>query len=508
VAEKTRQFPLGGLPPMPGEIHLAGRRRGFDWKRAAVIVLSTALFFAVYLCPPWPDAVDPAGRHFALTVQGKGALALFVLAALWWVFEVVPIGVTGIAVGVIQALFLIRSPGEAFGDFLDPSVWFIFGSIVIGRTFNKVGLTQRIAYRMLILAGERTSLIYLVCFVMTAALTLVMAHTAAAATVFPLLMAVYALYEEDDRPTRFGKGLFIGMAFVAAAGSIVTLLGSARAAVAVGFFKEMAGREITFSELTRYMFPLGWGMVILLWLYCRIFFPPERKTIPGLRDRVRALHARLGPMSRTEWLALGIVLAAIAVMSLHGFVPAFASMDKSAVILVATLLFFAFKILDLEDLEDIPWNIVLLFGGAMSIGFCLWKTGAAAWAAIHCLALFQGMHWLVFVVGTALAVLLMTNFVVNVAVIAIALPVAVVAARYVGVAPEVVMFALLAAAGMPFMLLVGAAPNAIAFGSRQFTSGEFFKAGVHASLIFMVLLGLFVFLVWPLMGMPVLVASP
>jgi sodium-dependent dicarboxylate transporter 2/3/5 len=98
----------------------------------------------------------------------------------------------------------------------------------------------------------------------------------------------------------------------------------------------------------------------------------------------------------------------------------------------------------------------------------------------------------------------MTNLIMNVAAIAISLPVALVIAGYLNVAPEVILFASLATAGMPFLLLVGAAPNAIAYESKQFTSGEFFKYGIPASLMLMVVLGVFVWLIWPLMGMPIL----
>jgi sodium-dependent dicarboxylate transporter 2/3/5 len=148
--------------------------------------------------------------------------------------------------------------------------------------FSKTGLTRRMAYRMLVTAGERTSMIYLGSFVITAGLTLIMAHTAVAATIYPLLMAIYALYTEEERPTRFGKGLFIGMAFVAGAGSIITLLGAARGAVAIGFFKDIAGREVSFFELTKYMLPVGVVMVFLLWGLCMVMFKPEQKSIPGL----------------------------------------------------------------------------------------------------------------------------------------------------------------------------------------------------------------------------------
>ena len=91
----------------------------------------------------------------------------------------------------------------------------------------------------------------------------------------------------------------------------------------------------------------------------------------------------------------------------------------------------------------------------------------------------------------------------NVAAIAISLTVALVLAPYLGVAPEVILFASLVVAGTPFLLLVGAAPNAIAYESKQFSSGSFFIAGIPASILLMIVLGLFAWLVWPLMGMPI-----
>jgi|GEM_PF-4643292 len=194
-----------------------------DWKRIFFILLGIALFAGVYYSPPWPDAVDPLGKHFVLSHAGKGALAVFLLAGTWWVFEVLPIGVTSLVIGILQALFFIRTPDQAFKDFMDPSVLFIFGSIVIGLVFTKTGLTKRMAYKMLVIVGERTSMIMLGCFLVTVLLTHLMAHTAVAATMYPLFLAIYALYDETGKPSRFGKAMFIGLAYVCGAGSIITL---------------------------------------------------------------------------------------------------------------------------------------------------------------------------------------------------------------------------------------------------------------------------------------------
>jgi sodium-dependent dicarboxylate transporter 2/3/5 len=251
------------------------------------------------------------------------------------------------------------------------------------------------------------------------------------------------------------------------------------------------------------MAPIGWLMVFILWVFFVVLFKPEKRIIPGLRERVKELSAKLGPITRKEILALCIILGSIAIMSLQVMIPALRALDKSAIFLVSTVLFFVVRILDVEDLELVPWNIILLFAGAMSIGYCLWETGAAQWMAVNWLAMFKEANWFVFIMSIAFFVMMMTNFIMNVAAIAISLPVALVIAGYLGVAPDVVMFASLVTAGMPFLLLVGAAPNAIAYDSKQFTSGEFFMYGIPASIILMIVVGFATAVLWPLMGMPI-----
>nr|WP_320012293.1 SLC13 family permease [uncultured Desulfobulbus sp.] len=486
-------------------LSLPEAQKKIDYKRIFFLLLGVGLFAFVYYCPPWPDAVDPMGEHFVLSKQAKGALAVFCLAATWWVFEVVPIGVTSLTIGALQALFMIRDPKVAFKDFMDPSVLFIFGSIVIGMVFTKTGLTKRIAYKMLSIVGEKTNMILLGCFVMTAALTHVMAHTAVAATMFPLLMAIHALYSEDGKPTKFGKGMFIGMAYVAGAGSIITLLGAARGAVALGFYKDIMNVDISFFQLTAYMFPVGWLMTFLLWGLMLLVFKPERARIPGLKEKSKRMYLELGAWSRQEILTALIVFATILIIALKNFIPALSGLNKTGILLVSTIAFFVLNILDLDDLEEIPWNIILLFAGAMSIGFCLWETGAAKWMAVNWLVLFQNAPPLVFILGMAFFVMIMTNFIMNVAAIAISLPVALVIAPYLGVAGEVILFSSLIVAGMPFLLLVGAAPNAIAYNSKQFTTGEFFLWGIPASILLIGVTWLAVTVIWPLMGMQVYV---
>ncbi|MGQ9558787.1 MAG: SLC13 family permease [Desulfurispora sp.] len=477
----------------------------FDKRRWVFLILGLALLLLFYLAPQFAPAVDPAGKQFELSRAGQAALGLFLLAGIWWVFEVIPIGVTALAIGILQPLFAIRPAKEAMKDFMDPTVMFILGSLLVGLTFSKVGLTKRLAYRMLVVVGEDTSKILLGCFVLTALLTHIMAHTAVAATVIPILATILALYSEGDtsgKPTKFGKALFIGMAYTAGAGSICTLMGGARNPAAVGFFKEFTGQDISFTAYSLHMLPIGWALVFLLWLLMLVFFKPEKKSIPGLRARAQNLYEQLGPMSREEKFVAVAVTLALAVLVAQAVVPALKGIDRSIPLLLAGLLFFATGILDVQDLEKkIPWNVLLLFGGAMSIGFALWKTGAAQWMAVKWLSMLQGAPWVVFLIGVAFLVLIMTNFIMNVAAIAIVLPVALVIAKYLGVNPELILYASVTSAGLPLLLLIGAAPNAMAYESRQFSTGEFFLAGIPGSIIVLAIIVLFAFTYWPLVGL-------
>jgi sodium-dependent dicarboxylate transporter 2/3/5 len=465
------------------------------------------MFYLFYTLPELSPAIDPAGKAFPLSREGQLAIGLFLLAGIWWVFEVIPIGATSLMIGTMQAMFFIRPAKEAFGDFMDPSVLFILGSLTLGLAFTKTGLTKRMAFKMLGIVGENTRMILLGTFMVVVILTCLMAHTAVAATVFPLLLVVQSLYQKDDQPTRFSKGLFIGMAYTAGAGSLITLLGAARGPAALGLYEGFTGESLGFLDLSIAMAPFGILTAFLIWVYVAfIYFRPERKTIPGVKEKVNEMYAKLGPITKQEIFVILVVASVVTVLAIQNFVPALQELNRSVPLLLAGILFFLTRIFTVEDLEKrIPWNIVLLFSGAMSIGFCLWKTGAAQWMAVKWLAMFQDAHWIFFIIAIAALVLAMTNFIMNVAAIACVLPVALVIADYLHVNPELVLWVSLAMAGLPFLLLVGAAPNAIAYQSKQFTTGEFFVAGIIPSIIVILMTALFAVTVWPLLGIPALV---
>ncbi len=475
-----------------------------DKKRIALILLGIIFLLYFALAPPFSPAVTPEGKEVRLSREGQRAIGLFLLAAIWWIAEVVPIGATSLAIGFLQPVLGIRKAGESFGNFGDPAIFFILGSLIFGIAFTKTGLNQRLAYKMLTLIGEKTSRIYLGVFVTVAGLTHITAHTAVAAMMFPVLITIVNLYGVRG-PSKFGKGLFIGMAFAAGAGSMITYLGGARNIVAVQLLDkflaqhpELPAQGIGFFDWAKFAAPLGWALVFSLWVLIYLWFKPEKDRIPGLREKSKELYANLGKITQKEIFVVLVLAISVVLWAKYG-----RTLHVATIAIGAAVVFFLAKIIDVNDLEkSVPWNIVLLFGGAMSLGYGLWDSGAAEWLAVKWLVLFKEAHWLAFLLAIAAFIIFMTNVIMNVAAIAIVLPIALIMGLYMNVNPALITIVATAGAAMPLMLLIGAAPNAIAYSSGQFRPYEFFLPGVPGTILVLILIAVMALFVWPMLGLP------
>jgi solute carrier family 13 (sodium-dependent dicarboxylate transporter), member 2/3/5 len=465
--------------------------------RVFLALLGLGIFFALYFIPFSTGSVDLLGNSSGLTKEGRGAIGILILAVIWWTGEVVPIGITAVALGVLQVLFAIRPNARVYSNYTDPSIIFIFGSIIIGLALTKSGLIKRVMYKLISVTGGRPETTLLGSMLGVAGLAHFMPHTAVAAGVFPILISVNDFYGEGSRPNNFGKSLFMGMAFAAGTGGIATMLGSARTPASLAMFREFIGNDISFFELSKYMVPVSWVMFFIIWGYLVLVLRTDRKQMEGLKESARGVCEQLGAITRDELTVAILCLSAAGAMFLQPFIPGLQFVDRTCILLVAVVLFFLCGVLTVRDLEDVPWNIILLYGGTISLSFCIWETGAARWMGLNIFLLLGQAHWAVFLLVATIIVLLLTNFIINVAVLAVCIPVLLVAAKSFGVHPEVVVFSCLAAAGMPFMLLSGAAPNAIAYESRQFSKREFLVHGTALSSLLIVLLIGAVTFIWP-----------
>ena len=275
--------------------------------------------------------MDPVGKHFVLSVEGKGAIAVFLLAGIWWVFEVVPIGVTSLVIGVTQALFMIRPAKEAFNDFMDPSVLFIFASLVIGLTFNKTGLTKRMAYKMLGLVGEKTTTIYL------GYLRFDRTSHAHHGTHWSRCHDV-SVAPGHLRPVRRGrqtdeirKRALHGNGLRLRSGKYYHSARLGPGHRSTGIFQRDGGQRGKFLS-ANLLHGAAWvehgHSTLGLFLHCA----EARETCDTWFTRAcEGTEKDLGPMTRNEIITLVIVGVSIVVMSLQVMIPPLRALDKSAI---------------------------------------------------------------------------------------------------------------------------------------------------------------------------------
>jgi len=374
---------LSSNPPVSGgksslfKFSLSGKMA--ERLRIFLGALGAAVFLVLYFFPFTSGSTESS----ALTQEGRGAIGILIMAVIWWTAEVVPIGITALAVGVIEAIFAIRPGTLVYKDYMDPSIMFIFGSIVLGLALTKSGLIKRVMYKVVSKTGGNSALTLLGCMAATAGLAHFMPHTAAAAFVFPILIGVNGFYGEGSRPNNFGKSLFMGMAFAAGTGSIATMLGSARTPATLAMFREFTGNGISFYDLSKYMAPLSWLMLFIIWGYLVLVLRTDRKEIDGLKEYAGEMCKGLGSFTRDELIVIVFSLCVTGAMLLQPFIPGLKSVDRTGILLLSSVLLFVLKVLTVRDLEDVPWNIILLYGGTISLSFCMWQTGAARWMGLN-----------------------------------------------------------------------------------------------------------------------------
>ena len=473
---------------MKNEIYIKHQQKFvIDKKRLFHLFFGSGIFLLIYFLDFYPSIITPFGDEILLNRESKAAIGILFLASYWWIAEVMPVGITGIIIGLIQIAFLLRPTRDVFANYMDPSVWFIFASLTIGTAFSKTGLTRRIAYFILSKSGNHVYMIYFICFLMTLLLTLILAHTAVAAALFPLFLTVHSLFSEKTG-TKFGKGLFIGMAFSAGAGSIITLFGSARGAVAIDLLEKFKNVNIDFLTYSQNLIIPGIISLIVIWAIISLLYSPKEKRIIGLENNVKFLLDRTGRMNRNEFLSIFVTLLLVFLLIGKSFLPMISTIHNSAIMLFGAIILYILNILSLDDLESTSWNIILLFGGSISLGAFLWESGAAKWLAYSWISITSINDPDLFVLSTIILTLLLTNLIMNVAAVSLILPIVLSISEYLNIPTNSILFVILSAAGMPFLLLSGAAPNAIAYQSGHFKTKEFLFTGLLVSVFITIII--------------------
>jgi len=457
------------------------------------------LVFVVLLLLPAPEALGVAGWRTA---------AVAVLMAVWWMTEAIPIPATAmIPLGLFPALGVL-SPASASAPYANELIFLFMGGFLLAATMEKWGLHKRIALGIMAFVGTSPSRLVLGFMIATAFLSMWISNTATAAMMLPIAIAVGEMFRPQDQegPYEFGIALMLGVAYASSIGGVATLIGTPPNAVLAGAASELLGIQIGFVQWMGVGVPIVVVMLPLTWLLLtRVLYPPGALS-GDASGVIAAERAGLGRASRGEKVT-GVVFALTALawvlraektfgsVTIPGIATWVPGVADSTIAMAAAVLLFLLPVdwkkgefaLDWRTARRIPWGVLVLFGGGLSLARAMEESGLAAWIGSVVAAL-EGVPGIVIVAFVATLVVFLTEVTSNTATATMAMPVMAGAAVGLGIEPLLPMAAAALGASMAFMLPVATPPNAIVFGSGYLTIPQMSKAGFWLNWISIVLI--------------------
>jgi solute carrier family 13 (sodium-dependent dicarboxylate transporter), member 2/3/5 len=452
---------------------------------------------------PAPADLDPAAWRVA---------ALTLLMGIWWVTEALPIPATALLPAALLPLLGVSSPKEAAAPYANPLIMLFLGGFLIAMAIQRWGLHRRMALFILRIAGHRDDLLVGGFMLATAILSMWVSNTATAAMMLPIGLSVIALVEKsgEESDRRLPLALLLGIAFAANIGGMGTLIGSPPNAFLAGFMGERYDVQIGFAQWMLLGVPIAIVMLTLAWLVLtRWAFPLPRKPIDGLDDLIERERGKIGRMQRSEW-RVAIVFACTVVAWItrpwiESLLPDFIAISDAGIALLGALALFLTPagnkpsqfLLKWDDTRELPWGVLVLVGGGLSLGVAIDDSGLAEYLA----ALPSGLGtWppiaLVLIIA-ALAALL-SHVTSNTATAATLIPLVTSFARSIDLDPLLLAVPVALAASAAFMLPVATPPNAIIFASKRVTVPDMVRAGAGLTLAGIILATAAAFFLAPL----------
>lgn len=456
------------------------------------------IIFLLLLMLPAPAAVTPEAWQVI-------CMAIFML--VWWVTEAVPLPVTALLPMLCLPLMGISSMRDAAAPYASPIVFLFMGGFMIALAMETWSLHRRIALNIVRLTGVNANGIILGFMLATAALSMWISNTATTVMMLPIALSVIDLLTRNrgsDYPKQginfFALSMMLGIAYAANIGGTATLIGTPPNVVFAGYIRETYDIEVSFARWMIMGVPFAVLLIAITYLLIvKVLYPNRLGEFKGAKELIEREVVELGPMStgerRTLIIFLTTALAWIFRANINQLFPALGLSDAGIALLATVALFIVpvnFKeerfVLEWRHTEKLPWGILLLFGGGLSLANALEETGIIDLIGSQ----FAGFHGAVFIIILALTAvsLFLTEIMSNVALVAVFLPVVGGIANGIDLNPLLACIPVTLAASCAFMLPMSTPPNAIVFASGHLRVAQMARAGLALNIIAILLIGL------------------
>ncbi|MBT7275331.1 MAG: DASS family sodium-coupled anion symporter [Woeseiaceae bacterium] len=450
------------------------------------------------LLAPAPDGLSDE----AWSVAAMGSLM-----AIWWATEAIPIAITALLPLVFFPLLGISSIQEAATPFANKVIYLFLGGFIVAFAMQRWNLHRRIALTILQYVGGNGRSLVGGFMLVSASLSMWVMNTSTTMMLLPIAISVITVIHgtvehlNEKQKQDFQYALLLGIAYAATIGGMSTLVGTAPNAMLAAFMLETYDADLSFSKWMLVGIPLSLVMAPLAWVaLTRWTFKVDFATNDTGRLALKKMKDDLGSISTPE-IRVGIIFLLLAVAWITRPIlitlPGLSALDDSSIAMAGAISLFMIPSGDKTDpvllrwihLEKLPWSILLLFGGGLSLAAAVSNSGLAAWLGSN-LSLISDLPTTLLVMIIAVMIIFLTELTSNVATTATFLPVIGAIAIEMGINPIILAAPVTLAASCAFMLPVATPPNAIVFGSGLLNIPKMIRAGLVLNLIGIIVVSL------------------
>ncbi len=460
---------------------------------------------------------------------------------VWWLTEALPLSATSLLPIALFPLLGVMTTKEAAAPFADKVIFLFMGGFMLALAMERANLHRRIALLTVLLVGVRPARLVLGFMVATATLSMWMSNTATAVMMFPIVLGVIRLVKDraeeagedggggtaGERHGNFALCLLLGVAYAASIGGVATPIGTPPNAFLIAFLRSRYGIEISFGRWMLVGLPMVVIFIPVAWLtLTRWVYPIRLHEIPGGRAVILDEYGKMGKVSRAQWTIMGIFACAVAGWTLRDPLALLApslkpllrdSIDDTVIALCAGLALFVIPTnlsrrefpLDWATAERMPWGVLLLFGGGLSLAGGVRASGLDLFIGGQ-FSVFSGYWPVVIVLLVSLTLIFLTEVTSNTATATIFFPILAGAAPALGVDPLLLLVPAALGVSCAFMLPMATPPNALVFATGHVTIREMARAGLYLNMLSAVIVTLLAFSagVWFLGVNPARIPAP
>ena len=436
--------------------------------------------------------------------------------AVWWATEAIPVPVTAFLPIVVFAPLGISSIRDAAAPYANPTIYLFLGGFMMALALERWNLPRRIALAVIDNVGTDGRRLIGGFMLVCALLSMWMTNTATTMMLLPIVLSVSVVMRDnvpdlsEKARKDFQIAMLLGLAYSASIGGLATLIGTPPNALLMGFMAENYDIEISFAKWMLVGIPVSLTMLPIAWLLLtRVLFPCDIPANEAVKNHLHDLRAELGTMSTAE-RRIAIIFACL-IMSWMLRRPitnwlGISGISDAGIVMTAAMLLFMLpsgdskqpRLMTWEDVTRLPWGVLILFGGGLSLAAAVSDSGLALWLGQQ-LAPLNAWGTAALVVASVAMVIFLTELTSNLATTATLLPVMGAIAIQAGVPPIMLTVPITIAASCAFMLPVATPPNAIVFATGAISIPQMVRAGVFLNIIGIVIVSIAALILAPVL---------